>query len=58
MSICLSVRPSVRPSVRMEQIDFQRMGFRDSLVIVFRNSLEKIKDSLKSDNIKGTLHDD
>jgi hypothetical protein len=50
----ISVRLSVRPSVRMEQLGFHWTDFHEILYLrIFRKSVEKIQVLLKADNNKG-----
>ena len=55
MSVCLSICPYVR----MEQLRFHRMDFREiSYLSIYRSFIEKIEISLKSHNNNATLHKD
>jgi hypothetical protein len=50
----MSVRPSVRPPARMEQLGCHWADFHEILyLIIFRKYVEKIQVSLKSDKNKG-----
>jgi len=54
LSFVLSVRPSVRPSVHMEQLDSHWTDFLEIWYLsIFRQYLEKIQVSLKSDKNDG-----
>ena len=58
-SVCLSVRPSVCLSLRMEQLSSHWTDFHKCLYLsIFRKSIEEIKCLLKCDKITGTLHED
>jgi hypothetical protein len=53
-SVSQSVRPSVRPSVRLEQLGSHWTDFYEIWYVrLFRKSVEKIQDSLKSDKNNG-----
>jgi hypothetical protein len=55
----MSVCPSVRTSVRMEQLGFHRTDFYEIWYLrIFRKSVKKIQVLLKSDKKTGTLHED
>jgi hypothetical protein len=55
----MSVRPSVRPSVRKEQLGFNWMDFHEIWNLsVFRKPVEKIQVSLTLTRIKSTVHED
>jgi predicted glycosyl hydrolase (DUF1957 family) len=50
----INIVMSVRPFVRMEQLDSHWTDFREIWYLrIFRNSVEKIQVSLKSDNNNG-----
>jgi len=52
--IVMSVRPSVRPSVRMKQLGSHWKGFHEILYLSnFRKTVQKIQVSLKSDKNNG-----
>jgi hypothetical protein len=54
MSVCLSFRTAVRPSVRMEQLDSHWKDFHKIWSLNdFQNSVEKIQVSLKPDENNG-----
>jgi hypothetical protein len=53
------VNPSVRPSVRMEQLASHPTDFREiTYLCIFRKPVEKTQVSLKSGKITGTLCED
>jgi hypothetical protein len=57
--IFVSVSPSIRPSVRMEQLAYHWKDFYEILYLsIFRQSCEKIQVSLKSDKNNEDLHED
>jgi hypothetical protein len=59
ISVFISVCPSVRPSVRMEQLGSYPTDFcKIPHMNIFRNSFEKIQVSFKSYKTKGTLLQD
>jgi len=54
ISFVISVRPSVHRTSRSQWTDF----FETSYLSIFRNFIEKIQDSTKSDKKTGTLCED
>jgi hypothetical protein len=54
INIVISIRLSVRPPARMEQLSSHWMDFHEIWYLgIFRKSVEKTKVSLKSDKNKG-----
>ena len=59
MSVCLSVRPSIRPSVCMEQLGSHWTSFIENRYFtIFWEFVKKIKVLLKSKMTNGTLQED